>query len=302
MYGYFRFCSRYYSGMTTSQAIFLGLALAATSVSISAQTLMELGKLRTRVGLGLLGAAVFDDVLVILLLSSFIAFTSDASGLTGILFIFLRMALFLLLSVAFGIYALPWMSRKISNLPISQGVLTLALIVLLFYGFAAEFIGSMAAITGSFIAGLMFSRTPEKALIEPGIRAISYSFFVPIFFVSIGISMNLRELSFSYIWVMVIIIAAAILSKILGAGIGAKLAKLSTRESIQIGIGMISRGEVGLIVAKIGLDNNLLTNQAFSAIIAVVLFTTLLTPPLLRASFSNKEKTVNTAKASSLEG
>lgn len=292
----------YFTGMTTNQAIFLGLALAATSVSISAQTLMELGKLRTRVGLGLLGAAVFDDVLVILLLSSFIAFTSDATGLTGILVVFLRMVLFLILSVAFGIYTLPWLARKISNLPISQGLLTLALIILLIYGFAAEFIGSMAAITGSFIAGLMFSRTPEKTLIEPGIRAIAYSFFVPIFFVSIGISMNLRELSVSYIWIIVIIVAAAVVSKILGAGLGAKLAKLSTIESLQIGIGMISRGEVGLIVAKIGLDNNLLTNQAFSAIIAVVLFTTLLTPPLLRASFAHREKSGKTVTTSSLEG
>lgn len=278
------------TGMTPSHAIYLGLALSATSVSISAQTLMELGKLRTRVGLGLLGAAVFDDILVILLLSIFLAFSSGAAGLTAIILVFVRMAGFLIISIAFGLFLLPWISRKVSRLPISQGSLTLAIIIIFLYGLAAEVVGSMAAITGSFIAGLMFSRTAEKSLFESGIRSISYGFFVPIFFVSIGLSMNLREIRSSYIWVILLIVVLSVIGKILGAGLGAKLAKIPILESVQIGIGMISRGEVGLIIAKIGMDNSLLTNQTFSAIIAVVLFTTLLTPPLLRASFAHSEK------------
>ncbi len=292
-----------FTGLTTDQAIFLGLTLAATSVSISAQTLMEFGKLRSKVGLGLLGAAVFDDVLVILLLSSFLAFTSGSTGITTILIIFIQMAAFLAASIAFGLYVLPWLARKIAGLPISQGILTLSLIVLFLYGFAAELLGSMAAITGSFLAGLMFSRTPEKSKLEPGMHALAYSFFVPIFFVSIGLSMNLREIDANYIWIILLIVLIAVFSKIVGAGFGARLAKMSWKESLQIGIGMISRGEVGLIVAKIGLDNNLLTNQTFSAIIAVVLFTTLLTPPLLRFSFSREEKVKpKPAVSSSLEG
>lgn len=280
----------YLSKMTLEQSLFLGLSLAATSVSISAQTLMELGKLRTRVGFGLLAAAVFDDILVILLLSSFLAFTSDSTGLVGILIVFVRMVAFLLLSVAVGIYVLPWLARKIANLPISQGNLAFSLIVLMGYGFAAELIGGMAAITGSFIAGLMFSRTPERTLIDSGIHSIAYSFFVPIFFVSIGLSMDLHQIDSNYLIIMAIIVIIAVISKIIGAGIGAKMGGMTWLESMQIGIGMISRGEVGLIVAKIGLDNQLLSSQAFSAIIAVVLVTTLLTPPLLRLSFSHQTK------------
>jgi Kef-type K+ transport system membrane component KefB len=251
---------------------------------------MEMGKLRTRVGLGLLGAAVFDDILVILLLSIFLAFTSGASGIIAILLVVVRMIGFLTLSTAFGLFLLPWISRKVSRLPISQGSLVLAVVIIFLYGLAAEIIGSMAAITGSFIAGLMFSRTSEKSNFESGIHSLSYGFFVPIFFVSIGLSMNLREISGSYIWMILIIVILSIIGKILGAGLGAKLAGLPVLESVQIGTGMISRGEVGLIIAKIGIDNALLNNQTFSAIIAVVLFTTLLTPPLLRASFIRGDK------------
>ena len=279
----------HFSNMSPEQSLFLGLSLAATSVSISAQTLMELGKLRSRVGLGLLAAAVFDDILVILLLSSFLAFTSDATGLTGILVVFLRMAAFLIISLAIGTYLLPWLIRKVSDLPISQGTLALSLIILLVYGFAAELIGGMAAITGSFIAGLMLSRTPERSLIDPGMRSLAYSFFVPVFFVSIGLSMDLHQIQTNYLFIMGIIVLVAVLSKILGAGLGAKIGGMNWLESLQVGIGMISRGEVGLIVAKIGLDNQLLSSQAFSAIIAVVLVTTLLTPPLLRLSFTHRK-------------
>lgn len=279
----------HFSNMSPEQSLFLGLSLAATSVSISAQTLMELGKLRSRVGLGLLAAAVFDDILVILLLSSFLAFTSEATGLAGILIVFLRMAGFLLISLTIGKYLLPWLIRKVSDLPISQGTLALSLIILLVYGFAAEMIGGMAAITGSFIAGLMLSRTPERSLIDPGMRSLAYSFFVPVFFVSIGLSMDLHQIETNYLFVMGIIVLVAVLSKIIGAGLGAKIGGMNWLESLQVGIGMISRGEVGLIVAKIGLDNQLLSSQAFSAIIAVVLVTTLLTPPLLRLSFTHRK-------------
>jgi Kef-type K+ transport system membrane component KefB len=291
------------TGMSTSHAIYLGLALSATSVSISAQTLMEMGKLKTRVGLGLLGSAVFDDILVILFLSIFLAFTSGTTGITAILLVIIRMAGFLILSIAFGLFLLPWISRKVSRLPISQGSLVFAIVIIFLYGIAAEIVGSMAAITGSFIAGLMFSRTTEKSSFESGIRSLSYGFFVPIFFVSIGLSMNLREISGSYIWMILIIVILSIIGKILGAGLGAKLAGLPALESVQIGIGMISRGEVGLIIAKIGIDNALLNNQTFSAIIAVVLFTTLLTPPLLRASFvrGDKRKAVEISKTSQEE-
>lgn len=271
------------------QAVFLGLTLGATSVSISAQTLMELRALRSRVGLGLLGAAVFDDVMVILLLSAFIALSTGGGSIASIGFIFVRMIVFLSLSIAFGLWVLPRLVRRISTLPISQGVLTLALVIMLLYGVAAEAIGNMAAITGTFLAGLMFARSPEKERIERGVSAISYGLFVPIFFVNIGLSVNARELDASVLMIMFGITVAAILGKWVGAGLGARLAEFSWRESIQLGAGMISRGEVGLILASVGIAEGLINQAEFSAIVGMVLISTLITPPTLRALFAKDE-------------
>lgn len=276
-------------GFEPTQAFFLGLTLGATSVSISAQTLIELKVLRSRVGLGLLGAAVFDDIMVILLLSGFLALYQGEGGAVAILLIFVRMLIFLGLSVAFGIWVLPGLLRRVSRLPISQGVLTLAVVVMLTYGIAAELLGSMAAITGTFLAGLMFARSPEKERLERGISALSYGFFVPIFFVNIGLAVNIRQLEASVIWLFVGITVAAILGKWIGAGLGARLAKFSWQESSQLGAGMISRGEVGLILASVGMSEALVSEVEFSAIVGMVLITTLVTPPLLRTLFARSE-------------
>jgi Kef-type K+ transport system membrane component KefB len=272
-------------GMNGETALFLGLTLGATSVSISAQTLMELKVLRSRVGLGLLGAAVFDDMLVILLLSVFLAVVENNASLIGLLLILGRMAAFLTLSVAFGFWVLPRLARLAARLPISQGVLSLSLIIMLIYGMAAEILGGMAAITGAFLAGLMFARSPEKELMETGIHALAYSLFVPIFFVSIGLSVNLRTLELSALLLTLAVIVTASLTKFFGAGLGARLGGFTWREAWQLGAGMISRGEVGLIVASVGITNGLVSQNEFSAIVGMVLASTLVTPPLLRWLF-----------------
>lgn len=279
--------------MEIEQSLFLGLTLGATSVSISAQTLIELRVLRSRVGFGLLGAAVFDDMLVILLLSGFIALNLGGSALE-IIIVLVKMIVFLSLSLAFGYWVLPKISRSVQNLPIAQGTITLAIIIMLVYGVSAELLGGMAAITGSFIAGLMYARTREKTEIERGLRSLSYGFFVPIFFINIGLHVNVRGMSISTLWILIMITIVAIVGKIFGAGLGAKIGKFSWLESLQLGIGMVSRGEVGLIVATVGLQENLLNPELYSAIVGMVLITTLITPPLLRASFA---KSINLDKS-----
>jgi Kef-type K+ transport system membrane component KefB len=279
-------------GMTHAAALFLGLTLGATSVSISAQTLIELKSLRTRVGLSLLGAAIFDDILIILLLSMFLAFFGGgAGGGVEILFIVLRMMLFITFSVLFGLRVLPWIIRQVSRLYISQGVLVVALVTMLAYSFAAEYLGGLAAITGAFLAGLMLARTPEKEQIEPGIHALAYGLFVPVFFVSIGLSIDLRGFPMQTLLFTAVVVLIAIFGKWVGAGLGAKMSGLSGRESVQLGAGMISRGEVGLIAVSIGMANNLVGANEFSAIVVMVLATTLVTPPILRWLFARKVST-----------
>ena len=280
-------------GREMPEAIFIGLILAATSVSISAQTLMELKVLRSRVGISMLGAAVFDDILVVLGLSVFSAviLSGMEGGLISIVLIAVRMVLYIGIAAGLGLWLLPKLSQKIGGLPISQGLIAFAIVIMLLYGWAAEELGHMAAITGAFLAGLTLARSPVKDRIESGISALAYGLFVPIFFINVGLGTNIRELIGDTFWLFLIMSVVAVISKIVGAGFGAHLSGFSRREALQIGIGMMSRGEVGLIVAAVGVAEGVIPQSTFSAIVGVVIVTTLLTPPLLRASFNKpKEK------------
>ncbi len=274
-----------------SSSILTGLVLSATSVSISAQTLMELKVLRSRVGVGLMGAAVFDDILVILGLSIFFAVVhtgSDAS-LIGVLWIAARMALYLVGAWLLGVWLFPRLAKRVEKLPISQGLITLAFIGMLLYAWSAEALGGMAAITGAFLAGLLLGRTRFKDRIDAGISTLAYSVFVPIFFVNVGLSANARELSADTLWFFVSMTAIAILGKLAGAGLGAYWAGFSRREALQLGAGMVSRGEVGLIVASVGIAEGALFTEAYAAIVGMVIVTTIVTPPILRVLFSDQK-------------
>jgi Kef-type K+ transport system membrane component KefB len=278
-------------GVASAEALFIGLTLAATSVSISAQTLLELQVLRSRVGLALLGAAVFDDVLVILLLSISLVLVSGAGGFATIALTVLRMVGYLVIASVAGLFVLPRLTSFVSRLPISQGLLTFALVICLVYSWAAEALGGVAAITGAFLVGLFLARTPFKERIEGGVSAMAYAFFVPIFFVNIGLEANLIAIAGSG-WILAVVITiVAVISKIIGSGGGAKLAGFTNRESLQLGIGMVSRGEVGLIVASFALSASLISSANFSIVVFMVIVATVVTPPLLRASFAKREAT-----------
>ncbi|MBM3129207.1 MAG: cation:proton antiporter [Chloroflexi bacterium] len=278
-------------GYDLSNSIFIGIILAATSVSISAQTLLELGRLRSREGTVLLGAAVIDDVIVIIILSLFLAVSDAGTDLVQVGAIFAREILFIGVAVFIGAKLLPRLADWVSDLPISEGVMALVLCVTLFYAWSAEQLGAIAAITGAFLAGVFFARTSQRHAIERGMHTLAYAFFVPIFFISIGLQANARDLRVEELWLTGAIIVVAIISKIVGCGLGAWLGKLSARQGLRVGIGMISRGEVGLIVAGIGLASQTITDSVYSGVVVMVLVTTLITPILLRWAFAPAEVT-----------
>ncbi len=278
-------------GLSEVQALFIALTLAATSVSISAQTLMELRVLRSRVGLALLGAAVFDDILVILLLSVSIALVGGVGGgLAGIGVTVLRMIVYLVLATVVGFRVLPRLITIVDRLPISRGTIAFVLVAGLLYAWAAEELGSMAAITGAFLVGLFIARTPFRESVEQGVATMAYSFFVPIFFVNIGLEVNMRAIGGSTFWFAIVITVIAIASKIVGSGAGGLLGGFNARESLQLGIGMVSRGEVGLIVASFALASGFLTDNNFSVAVFMVIIATLVTPPMLRAVFAQPSR------------
>jgi Kef-type K+ transport system membrane component KefB len=269
------------------EGLFIGTILTATSVSISAQTLMELGSLRTREGATILGAAVIDDVMGIIVLSMVVAFAKAAAAggvdLAAVGLIVLRIAAFFAVGILAGRFIAPFL-RWSSALPVSQSLLAGVLVVALLYAWAAEFVGAVAAITGAYLAGVLVAQTPFKTQVDEGIHPLTYSLFVPVFFISIGLQANGRDLGERAAFTAVLVLVA-ILGKVIGAGGFARLFGFTGRESMRVGVGMISRGEVGLIVAGYGLANGIIGQDVFSASVVMVLVTTMVTPPLLRLTF-----------------
>ena len=277
-------------GFTQPQALFIGLILAPTSVSISAQTLMEIGVLRSRVGIGLLGAAVIDDTLVVLGVSFLLAILGggQVSGAGSIGFLLLRMAGFLVIAFGLGLWLVPRLAKWINRMPISQGLIAFAFTTMLFFAWTAEIIGGIATIIGAFIAGLLFARTEFKEQIFEGFSVIAYGIFVPIFFIEVGLAVNLREIGGDSIWFLLAMLGVAILSKILGSGLGGLMGGLTRRESLQRGFSMVPRGEVVLIVAAVGITEGFITQEELSVAVEMVILTTLLTPPVLRLLFHSR--------------
>lgn len=276
-------------------ALFAGVALAATSVSISAQVLLELGFLRTREGNALIAAALVDDILAILLVSITIAITGSGEESQSIPEILLRMGGFILIAGGVAWFVLPRVLNWLANQPAlaqSYGIPAFALVILLLYGWAADEWGGVAAITGAFLAGFGMSRMNEhpKREIENAVSHLAFVFLVPIFFMDVGLSTNLSAFQLSDAPLAMILLGAAVLSKLVGAGIGARLSRFTLQESLRLGVCMVSRGEVGLIVVTLGVTSGIFTvgEKLYSALFLVIVLTTVLTPPLVRQAFREK--------------
>lgn len=277
-------------GHAPPAAVFAGIVLGATSVSISAQTLLELGRLREREGIALLGAAVVDDVLVIAVMTLFVALAAGpGQGLGSVGLTLLRMAAVLILVMFLSLRLLPRLVEWADRLRVSQGLLALAVAGVMLLAWLTEFAGGVAAITGAFLAGLGLSRSHLRDEIERGASRLGYGFFIPIFLVDIGLQSNLRQMPADQWAFAGAVVLVAVVSKVAGASLGGWLGGLDRGEAGRLGLGMISRGEVGLIVAGVGIDAGFLAPGLFRVVVLMVLTTTLITPPLLRWAFARRE-------------
>jgi Kef-type K+ transport system membrane component KefB len=269
-------------------SIFIGLMLAPTSIGISAQTLMELNQLRSRVGVSLLGAAAIDDILSVLGISVFLAFFLDGSGgdFSSILLIVVKMIIFLLIASVIGLLYIPRLTRFVERLQISQGLVSFTFITVLLYAWSAEALGHMATIIGAFLAGLFFSRSEFKEAIYRGFSAIAYGVFVPIFFINVGLSADVRQIPADGLILLAGMLVVVMISKIAGAVLGGRVGRLNLQEILQVGFGMNPRGEVVLIIATVGITEGMINKEIFSIAVVLVIITTLMIPPILRYSFS----------------
>ena len=281
----------------TLQNIFIGIILTATSVSITVETLKELGKLNTRAGNAILGAAIIDDILGIVALT---LITSCADYSVNIVLVLGKVILFFVFAILAGMlfykFFIYWVQRYNRDM---RRFVVISFVFCLILAFLAEEWFGVADITGAFIAGLILSNTSCVHYITSRFETISYMLLSPIFFASIGIQVDLSGMNQTLLLFTVVLVVIAIISKIIGCGLGAKLCHYSTKESLQVGVGMVSRGEVALIVASKGAALGLMSAVNFGPIVVVVVITTIVTPILLKIVFSSKKDSRNLTKTNS---
>lgn len=272
------------------QNIFVGSVLTATSVSITVETLKELGKISTNVGNVIIGAAIIDDVLGMLVLT-IVTGLSDSSVNIGI--VILKIIGFFAFAIIVGYITYILFNKWIYKYNIDKRRFVIAAFVFcLLLAFSAEQFFGVADITGAFIAGLVLAGNKETPYITKRFETLSYMILSPVFFASIGLSVKFPHFNEKLIIVTIALITIAIITKIIGCGLGAKACGFNNKESVQIGTGMVSRGEVTLIIASKGLSLGLLSNYFLTPIIMMVVVTSILTPILLKLVFSKENKKV----------
>jgi Kef-type K+ transport system membrane component KefB len=263
-------------------ASFVGVILTATSISITVQVLRELDKLRDKTGISILGAAVMDDILGIIILTLVIGIALPGEG-SNIFVVLLKIVGFFILAGIAAKFFTAFMNKHSSKMLRNRNVGAFAIIICLVLAYIAEEFG-VASIIGAYFTGVVFSLTPYERRVEQDVSNIAYTLFTPVFFLNIGLAINLSGIN-EILLPLLILLLIAVVSKVIGCGIGAKLMKFSFRESLQVGVAMIPRGEVGLIVANIAMDGKFISEGMFTAAVLVVVLTTVITPPLLKRAY-----------------
>ena len=280
------------------QHLFIGVVLTATSVSITVETLKELGKLSTRAGNAILGAAIIDDILGIIALT---LITSLADTSVHVATVLIKIVAFFAVAigctVVYHVVFTKWRKRDKKDL---RRHVIISFVFCLLMAYVAELFG-VADITGAFVAAI--SSEKDVKYISNRFETLSYMFLSPVFFASIGLTMNGINMNGKMVLFTVLLLAVAIITKIIGCGLGAKVCKYTNQESLQIAMGMISRGEVALIVAAKGQKLGLMGDEVFAPIIIMVVATTIITPVFLKFVFKdNHEEHVEDELLKSVEG
>ena len=271
------------------KSMFIGTILTATSVSITVAVLKELGKIKTDVGQTIVSAAIIDDVIGIIVLTIVLGVSS---GNGGYLAIILKILAFFACAIIVGFLIYKFFLWYDKRHPHSRRIPIYALGVALIFAYAAEKFFGIADITGAYIAGIVLCSLSDASYMESKIDINSYMFFSPIFFASIGLKTNLSGMDMSLLWFAIAFVIVGCVSKIIGCSGISKLLGFNGRESLQIGYGMMVRGEVALIVATKGLSVGLIESKYFTSVILLIIVSSVLVPILLKKSFSKEETIV----------
>lgn len=268
-------------------AVFIGVIMTATSVSITVQALKELGRLKGRVGTTILSAAIIDDVIGIVVLTFVIGFKNPDSNPGKVV---LNTVLFFVVAIAVG-FILYKIFRKLDDrYPHTRRIPIMGLALCFAFAYIAETYFGIADITGAYVAGIILCSIRDSSYIDEKMEVSSYMIFGPVFFASIGLKTNIDSLDGKILLFSLGFVLVALITKIIGCGLMARICRFSAADSLKIGVGMMTRGEVALIVAQKGLSVGVLSPVYFTSVILLIIVSSVLTPIVLKLLYS-KDKT-----------
>ncbi len=272
---------------TFVEAVFIGTILTATSVSITVSALKELGKISTDVGTTIMSAAIIDDVIGIVVLTAVLGLKDPNADLGAVC---IKTVAFFALSLVAGVIIFKIMQRFVHRWPHTRRIPIIGMALAFVLAYVADKYFGVADITGAYVAGIILSSLDDSAYIDRKMDISSYMIFGPIFFASVGLQTNLRTVDLSILAFSVAFVLVGLLGKVIGCGLVAKLLKYNNSDALKIGVGMMTRGEVALIVAQRGLKAGIIDSKYFTSVILLIVVSSILTPIILKAIYSVDEK------------
>ena len=274
------------------KAVFMGTIMTATSVSITVAALQELGKIKSKVGTTIISAAIIDDVIGIIVLTFVIGFKNPDSN-PGMVVI--KTIAFFIMAIVGGFIVFKIFLTLDKRYPHTRRIPIVALAFCFALSYAAEKYFGIADITGAYVAGIVLCNLSDNTYIERKVDVSSYMMFGPIFFAGIGLKTSFSAMNSTMIAFCICFVIVALLAKILGCGLMSKLCRYSFSDSLKIGVGMMTRGEVALIVAQKGMAAGLLTADYFTAVILLILVSSIMTPIIMKFLYSKDKNPENAA-------
>ena len=264
-------------------ALFIGVIMTATSVSITVQSLREMGKLKGKVGTTILSAAIIDDVIGIIVLTFVVGFKNPESNPGKVV---INTVLFFVMAIVVGIILYKVFKGFDARYPHTRRIPIMSLALCFFFADAAELYFGIADITGAYVAGIILCSIQDSAYIEEKMEISSYMIFGPVFFASIGLKTNIDNVNGEILLFSLGFVLVALITKIIGCGLMARVCRFSFHDSVKIGVGMMTRGEVALIVAQKGLSVGLLTPVYFTSVILLIIISSIATPIALKILYT----------------
>ena len=272
-------------GEPSFESFFIGVVIASMSTSITVEALSEMGKLKTKTGTALLGASLFDDILVIIILAVVMGLGEAGFSIGGMSIILLKIVAFFAFAFGAGFLVNKLFNWGMGRFGAQRRYSIFAIAYCFLMAYLAELFG-LADITGAYLSGIAFCSTRCVETLETKTHVLSYMFFTPVFLANIGIHTSFDGMTGNMILFTAALVGVSIVSKMVGCGLGAKISRFSNRESLQVGVGMVARGEVSFIVAAKGIAVGYISYSMYPSIIVVVLVTVFVTPLLLKAAYA----------------